>query len=691
MNATTVSSARSKASLSGELSDFLIELSAALQKYAMYPPGHPVLGPASESVFKRLSVLLASHGGLSIGVAREQLIIEGVATDSSHALLRSLADRLHHHELGAISFAEGVAAVEIAEILALVAEEPERTGRPLGREPEEVLKGRPHVRLHPVRYDSLKLRATAGGAGSGRGVSESGTHLWVGLAQAALASREEGSRSGNDYDPGEVARAIDDRSGDSGYDQVIIGYMVQIADDLKDADPLEENALRERFSELLGHLKPETLQRLLRMGGDARQRKQFLDNASRGVAVDAVLELVKAAAEERQSDISRWMMQLLGKMARHARTEAREIRYRADESLRDQVRVLLSGWQLENPNPTEYEQTLGKISAGTPVTRMGGILARAPESGRIFRMSLETGAEGEALRCAVDELLDAGEISALVKSLAQAPAGPDATNAAVELTWLRLAEPAVVRRILSMDDPDPDAVEAVLERAGVSAAEALLDQLATAESLSLRRRTFDRIVQLGPTILPLAIQRIEQPESVPWYVLRNMLALVNAFESIPAGFTPAPMHEHENSQVRYEALKASLHIPGERETAILRAIHDPDVRIVALGTSASESGAPASAETRLTEIALTSECEPEIRMPAIRALAGIGTITARDSLLRIASPRRRLVGRTSFEGSAATCAALRALGVGWRDDPEVARILEIAASSDVPAVREAVS
>ncbi len=691
MDTTTVSSARSKASLSGELSDFLIELSAALQKYAMYPPGHPVLGPASESVFRRLSVLLASHGSLSIGVAREQLIIEGVATDSSHALLRSLADRLHHHELGAISFAEGVAAVEIADILALVAEEPERTGRPLGREPEEVLKGRPHVRLHPVRYDSLKLRATAGGTGSGRGGPDSGTHLWVGLAQAALASREEESRSGNDYDPGEVARAIDHHSGDSGYDQVIIGYMVQIADDLKHADPLEENALRERFSELLGHLKPETLQRLLRMGGDARQRKQFLDNASRGVAVDAVLELVKAAAEERQSDISRWMMQLLGKMARHARTEAREIRYRADESLRDQVRMLLSGWQLENPNPTEYEQTLGKISAGTPVTRLGGILARAPESGRIFRMSLETGTEGEALRCAIDDLLDAGEIEALVTSLAEAPPGPGDTNAAVDLTWQRLAEPAVVRRILSMDDPDLEVVDAILERAGVSAAEALLDQLATAESLSLRRRTFDRIVQLGPTVLPLAVQRIEQPESVPWYVLRNMLALLNAFESVPAGFSPVSMHEHGNSQVRYEALKLSLHIREERDVAILKAIHDPETRIVALGTSASESGAPASAEMRLTEIAVASDCEPEIRIPAIRALGGFSTSTARDALLRIASPKRRLVGRSAIEGSTAICAALRALGEAWADEPEAARILEIAARSDDPSIREAVS
>jgi len=692
MDSSTKESRRGKASLSGELSDFLIELSAALQKYSMYPPGHPVLAPAAESVFSRLSLLLASHGSLSIGIAREQLIIEGVATDSSHALLRSLADRLHHHELGAISFAEGVAKAEIAEVLSLISEEPERTGRPLGREPDELLKGRPHVRLFPVRYDSLKLRGENGSGSRGRGAAaESGTHLWVGLAQAALAARPDTASGERAYDPTEVARAIDEQAGEHGYDQVIIGYMVQIADDLKDADPLEQNTLRERFSELLGRLQPETLQRLLRMGGDVRQRQEFLDNAARGVAVDAVLELVKAAAEERQSDISRWMMQLLGKMARHARAEGQSARYRADESLRDQVRLLLSGWKLENPNPTEYDQTLGRISAGAPVTRMGGILARAPEAERIFKMSLEAGVTGEALRCAVDDLLDSGSIALVVSSLEETTVSPEQTNAAVAHTWERLAEPAVVRRIVAMDDPDPDALDAVLERAGVAAADALLDRLAASASLSLRRRTFDRIVGLGPMAVPLAVQRIEQPESVPWYVLRNVLALLNAFEGLPVGFSPVPMRTHENPQVRFEAVKLCLRAPGERDPTIVMALHDAEDRILALGTSAAETGAPASAESRLREIAVDPEWESEIRVPAIRSLACFDTESARATLLELASPRRRLLGSAPLEPTPASCAALRALRCRWSDHPEAADLIARAAQSESPALREAVS
>lgn len=63
-----------RAALSRELSDFLIELSIALHKHAMYPDGHPSLGPAADGVAKRLYALLQDRGTLSLGVARNQLV-----------------------------------------------------------------------------------------------------------------------------------------------------------------------------------------------------------------------------------------------------------------------------------------------------------------------------------------------------------------------------------------------------------------------------------------------------------------------------------------------------------------------------------------------------------------------------------------------------------------------------------------
>src|SRR2546430_13422114 len=83
-----------RAALSRDLADFLIELSIALHKHAMYPEGHPSLAPAAAGVTRRAALLLEDRATISLGVARNQLVIEGVATDPKHPVLRELAGRL---------------------------------------------------------------------------------------------------------------------------------------------------------------------------------------------------------------------------------------------------------------------------------------------------------------------------------------------------------------------------------------------------------------------------------------------------------------------------------------------------------------------------------------------------------------------------------------------------------------------
>src|SRR5438105_15532614 len=84
------------ATLSRELADFLLELSITLNKHAIYPTKHPLLDVAIDGVANRLAMLFVDHReSLSIGVARRQLIIEGVATDPTNPVLKELAERLH--------------------------------------------------------------------------------------------------------------------------------------------------------------------------------------------------------------------------------------------------------------------------------------------------------------------------------------------------------------------------------------------------------------------------------------------------------------------------------------------------------------------------------------------------------------------------------------------------------------------
>src|SRR2546429_9982801 len=103
-----------RATLSRDLADFLIELSIALHKHAMYPEGHPSLAPAAGGVPRRAGLLLEDRATLSLAVARQQLVIEGGATDPKHPVLAELAARLHRHHPRALPLRRCVHAGELA-------------------------------------------------------------------------------------------------------------------------------------------------------------------------------------------------------------------------------------------------------------------------------------------------------------------------------------------------------------------------------------------------------------------------------------------------------------------------------------------------------------------------------------------------------------------------------------------------
>ena len=136
------------ATLSRDLADFLIELSITLNKHAIYPSSHPLLDLAVYGVANRLAVLfVGERESLSIGVARRQLIIEGVATDPLNPVLKDLALRLHQHRVGALKFLRGIDRDELADALAALAIDPVRSGKPIGLDAERVGELWPHVRF----------------------------------------------------------------------------------------------------------------------------------------------------------------------------------------------------------------------------------------------------------------------------------------------------------------------------------------------------------------------------------------------------------------------------------------------------------------------------------------------------------------------------------------------------------------
>jgi hypothetical protein len=681
----------SSAALSRELSDFLIELSIGLHKNAIYPPGHPLLESATAGIARRVDALLKDRPSLSLGVARQQLIIEGVATDENNPVLRDLAQRLHRHHLGAVKFTQGASVAEIADVLATVAVDAGRRAKPLGLEGSEVLQQWAHVRLFPLTFEQLQLLdeepAEAAPHAEEKAEMRSGgraAQLWIGLARAALAAEATGEKldSAESTDPMVVAKAIEEHKKDAAYDQVVVGYLLQIAEELKSKGGKEAAALQKRISRLVATLQPQTLSRLLEMGGDSRQRKKFVVDAAQGMAVDAVVELVQAAANTSGQTISHSLVRMLSKLAVHADEGSPLARSQADGALRDQVQQLITGWQLDDPNPDGYRLALEKMSRAAPVFQQADdALPCEPE--RLLAMGIEIQILADPVWRSVDTLATRGDLTPLLDLLDTAPEGwmRDAL-------WRHVATVDRLQQQLQRTPVNLTVVQRMVTRMQLAAADPLLDGLEAADD-RLAPTFVDMLAALGDEIGPLVSARIP---GARWSAQRNLLVVLGRLGALPGGFAPRDFIRHPDGAVRREALRMLMKLPETREQAIAASLSDPDERILRLALGASMTNCPRSAATILMARADDPVLSEDLRALGIRALSSYKSQETLAFLVRRALGKKRLFRRRALASkSPEMLAALTGLAAHWRDDPAAKQAFDLAGSSSDSEISDTLS
>ena len=690
--------------LSRELADYLVELSIAMHKHAIYPPGHPLLEGAVDAVSRKLWGLLVDRPALSIGVARRQLVIEGVATDPNHPLLQELAHKLHRHHLGAVKWVRGVERTEIADVLATLAMDAGRMEQPLGMMTDQLADRWDHVRLYALTYDRLELlddesdKPPENQMGAGRAAQ-----LWVGLARAALAAgTSNGLDDSTPLEPSVVARAIDEHQREQAYDQVIVGYMLQIANELKAGDaggtPAESAALQNRISRMVGALRPETLTRLLEMGGDTAQRRRFVLDASQGMSADAVVDLLKAAAAAEKQTVSHSMIRVLSKMARHAEASTEANRAVADRSLRESVSRLVGQWSLDDPNPEAYRAVLEHASRGAMPNGGGMPNASAPDGAgavlcepeRIMQMALELGAMGPALWRAVERLTRDGGAARLVELLDGAPDPP--TVAAV---LQRISADGTIQRLLRGDRIDFGIVERLVRLVGIGIVPLLLEAAEEATDTKARERFYDFVANAGAKAISPTARRLAEASQAGGRtsVQRELIALLGRLLTpetpLPPEIDLRRFLRHEDAPVRREAVKLLLR-SAKRDEAMLAALADSDSRIVYLALTAAHERCPREGISLIRARVERGELDAALRALGIRAVAILRTpdtlrwlidrATARSALLR----RRRLLPTTPE-----VLAAITAICAGWRQDAEAQEVIALASRSRISEIRTA--
>ena len=193
---------RDRLILSRDLADFVISLSGAFQRYAMYPDGHPALDTATRSLAKKLEILFLDRLAVSVGVTPNQLIICGTPTDPDHPLLRDLAGQLHARGVGGIKLYRGTQRSELRGMLRLAIRDADAEPEPSSRWP--------NVRIYPLNYDHLELLEDDEPAEPIEATELWARRVWLGLARAALGEHLPEQLLAT-ADPLEIAVAVDAR------------------------------------------------------------------------------------------------------------------------------------------------------------------------------------------------------------------------------------------------------------------------------------------------------------------------------------------------------------------------------------------------------------------------------------------------------------------------------------------------
>ena len=668
---------RAVSTLPRELADFLVEFSIVLHKRSMYPPGHPHLADSADRFVRRMSLLLETHESVSLGVARHRLVIDNVTTDANNALLRDLAHRLHRHRIASVHLTRGATLGEIEELLNALSSDAQRGDGPVGKRLDR-LGSWNHIRLRPVGYDRFELsdRGEYDGAASDDGTPRDS---WVELAQLALATESNGDRL--DTDPMVVAQAIGRKSGEVAYDRVVLGYLARVADEMSRRRGGAQDQLAIRISKLIGALNPDTLRRLLEASADGAERRQFVLNASQILAADAVMEVVEAAASVSHQTISHSLLRLLHKLAHHAEAGLPAIRAEADGALRRNVARLIGDWELEDPNPSEYNVILeGMVRrASTEISLVNLQIGSDPEV--LIKMALELDCVGPPVYAALDTLLACRELVRIANDLDTGP-----QNQTTQQLWQYVATPQRLELELAASPLDPEALRILVERIGTDAAESLLDRLASASDRSTRAAIMKQLLAMGPAAGIAAVARLTK---APWFLQRNILVLLGRLGVWPDGFSPEEYAVDADPRIRREAIKIMLDSAAHRTAAIIQGLNDADDGILGLALSSVLDSCPPEAMSHLERIAGDPKRHAEARVLAIRAIARSGTHTALHLLRDLALPPRRWLRRRLAPKSPELLAALAGMAVHWRQDPTAADVLTLAMQHSDPEIRAA--
>ncbi len=682
---------------------FLTRLHVALNRRRTYGPTHPMVVRTEEEALVALDGVLNTRSTFTIGVAKRDLMLNGLPLTGSANVSRELAARLHRRGVGALTFHAGVDLERLQSLMAWLALDPKSES-----DDDAAAAETPNITgiiIGRLAYDALMMGE------ADRAADESVIALWQALAQiasdgtgrqygfGAARSSEMVAASGDDESAFNVLLREEEHVTDIAQSlQALVSQpefarrtavaLMNLAAQGAQAPPELRARIGERLHSVIARLGDSSFAPIIRGLGQRAEQQQFMLQVVDVLPVLAVSNWLQVAASATEQQLSHHLLRLMTKLSQHTVNKREGV---TDATFRNAAKELVEGWVLSDPNPDEHIRLLDRIALVNEgmVQSLGSTsevdISTHTEATRVVQMALEIDLVGDDALAAAIIVVENGNLPFLLDWLTEA-----GDTVSARTLRAQLMAPGAVLKLLKENPVDEPAARALLQAIDITMADTLLEALAKAESREARAVILERLRSFGE---PLRATLIARLDGASWFFARNLLGMLRDLIVGQKGNTDVGSMlrflDHENPMVRVEAVRMLLDVDAVRDAAIRRGLLDADERVAATVLDFVDSflAAPLEGRRRSLSIGATghlvkfvdlSKHSVGLRVTALRAAAVSGAPSVRDWLLS------RVVTRSTFlrrpvlaKPSLLNATALNALQRHYADDPLVAPALAL--------------
>ena len=696
------------------MSDFIYSMNIARRQVQAYPTGHKVITVTANRLAKVLPKLFEFRSEITLGIARDTLMVGGQALDDKNPIYRDFATYLFDAKVASLTINRDLTAADICKFFEILRDNPEKVVKRGGL--HRILS---HAAIQGISAQEIDFRAfhakevSKVHAPKSKLIEDETTVLWKsfvnGLVAGTLDPDGEKLVSNAELDPELLAEIMNRGVGEKGRN-LARNYEEAITSFLKETDhsKLRSQAYHEtmgRLGNLVSSLKPELRRRFLNSTLKSCYDRQEVAAEFLGHLPQAqILEAMEQVASD-QLEVPRPLMDLLGKLSQQkgSETGGSRVAGKSERSAEETAALLGQLFCADRADefvPEDYQDSLAIMAAaeklpgldrkqlkGLVDTLEGNAVEKQFCNVMFNLLDRETnGITVKAISRNVEELIfyfleidDFASLISIHKQLSRNANTIDPLLDSAEKSALQAyASEEFIDYVLDgldiWEKPNYPAIRTLIGRVGAPFAEPLLLRLADEPIMSKRRLLMGCLQSIGSSARESIVAHLHDSR---WFFVRNLVILLRIMND-PTVLQPlGHLVGYANARVQFEVMRTFLYYKDPRvERYLLKELDSNDPVILRNAARLAISSRNPDIARKLAEILqvnLLREADENVKGTVIKSLAEMARPEALPGLERF------LLGRSlmqTMQGNRLKIEAVRTL-VRYSDPAAVALAEEV--------------